>query len=123
LRRDGWRHAPAFLRAEVCELFYGGLDQPSVSVPLPDRFGAVHGVGASYASALTAVNERWGWATRTPMPFRQRVRIEYENAGDMHALLYFQADVVLGPVPDERGLLHAAFRRENPTTIGRDFVI
>jgi len=123
LRRDGLRHDPAFLRAQVLELFYDGLDQPSVSVPLPDLFGAVHGVGASYTSAVTAVNEQWGWATRAPMPFRERVRLEYENAGDLHALLYFQADVLLGPVPDERGLLHAAFRRDNPTTPGRDFVI
>jgi hypothetical protein len=38
-------------------------------------------------------------------------------------MLYFQIDYTLGPNPDGTGLLHATFRRENPTTIGHDFTI
>jgi hypothetical protein len=37
--------------------------------------------------------------------------------------LYHQLDVTLQDVGDDVGYLHAAFRRENPTTMGRDFVI
>jgi hypothetical protein len=32
-------------------------------------------------------------------------------------------DVLLGPVDEDAGFLHATFRRENPTTLGRDFVV
>ena len=40
-------------------------------------------------------------------------------------LLYYQVDLTLEPpgLPTDVGYLHASFRRENPTTMGRDFVI
>ena len=114
---------PAFLRAQVLEVFYDGMDEPSVSVPALDFFGVVHGIPASYASSLTAANEGLGLESRIPMPFDGRMRIEYVNGSDELALLYYQADVLLGPRAGEGGRLHAVFHRENPTTIGRDLVI
>jgi hypothetical protein len=115
--------APAFLRRQVLEVFYGGSEEPSVSVPMCDFFGAVHGVRAAYASALTAVNEGEGFSSRIPLPFTDGIRIDYENGTDTHALLYYQVDCLLGALPESTGILHATFRRENPTTQGRDFVI
>jgi hypothetical protein len=114
---------PGFLRAQILEVFYDGASEPSMSVPVPDLFGAVHGVTSSYASALTAVNDGRGFTLRIPMPFRRHIRIEYENGSDELAILYYQADALLGPIPDDTGILHVAFRRENPTIEGRDFVI
>ena len=114
---------PDFLRAQVLEVFYDDSSEPSVSVPAPDFFGVVHGVPASYASALTAANEGLGLECRIPMPFGKRIRIEYVNASQEVALLYYQADVLLGKRAGEGGRLHAMFRRENPTTPGRDLVI
>lgn len=114
---------PAFLRAQVLEVFYDDLDEPSVSVPALDFFGVVHGVPASYASALTAANEGLGLESRIPMPFEGRIRIEYVNASDELALLYYQADVLLGPRAADGGRLHAMFHRENPTTLASDLVI
>ena len=114
---------PSFLRRQVLEVFYGAASEPSVSVPVPDFFGAVHGVPVSYASALTVINEHRGFASRMPLPFADRIRIEYENGTDRHALLYYQADVLLGPLDEAVGFLHASFRRESPTELGRDFVV
>ena len=57
------------------------------------------------------------------MPFRGHVRVEITNGSPRALDLYFQLDATLGPVPDDAGLLHVSFRRENPTTMGRDFVI
>jgi hypothetical protein len=122
-RRPGRIDKPAVLRAQSLEVFYDDLAQPSVSVPLGDYFGAVHGVPVAFASALTAVNEGRGYVSRIPLPFRQRVRLEYENGADEPVLLYYQIDALLGPEPEDRGYLHAAFRRENPTTLARDFVV
>ena len=115
--------SPEFLRAQVLEVFYDDLPEPSVSVPAADFFGVVHGVPASYASALTAANEGLGLDCRIPMPFGKRIRIEYVNASQEVAVLYYQADVLLGRRAGEGGRLHAMFHRENPTTLGRDLVI
>jgi hypothetical protein len=113
---------PAVLRAQLLEVSYGDAVAPSVSVPVPDFFGAVHGVAVDHVSRLTTV-AHGGFATRVPMPFRDRIRIEYENASAQAVILYYQVDALLGPVDDDVGLLHATFRRENPTTLLRDFVI
>src|SRR5262245_48722217 len=66
--------SPPFLRAQLLEVFYEDLTEPSVSVPALDLFGVVHGVPASYASALTACNDGLGLDARIPLPFRARVR-------------------------------------------------
>ena len=59
-----------------------------------------------------------------PMPFRGRVRVELTNGSSRSIELYYQIDYTLQrELPADVGLLHCAFRRENPTTMGRDFVI
>lgn len=114
---------PHVLRAQVLEAFYGSMTEPSISVPACDYFGAVHGVAAPFASAVCAANEGMGWASRVPLPFSERLRLEYENASSAPVILYYQADFLMGPVPDGCGVLHASFRRENPTVLRRDFTI
>lgn len=114
---------PIFLRSQLIEIFYDGMTEPSVSVPMPDFFGAVHGFPVAHSSSLTAINEGHGFSSRVPMPFDQRIRIEWENTSEVLALLYYQVDLLMGSPPADSGYLHAAFRRENPTQMGRDFVI
>ncbi|MHB8576302.1 MAG: glycoside hydrolase family 172 protein, partial [Dehalococcoidia bacterium] len=121
--RPGRFDRPALLRSQVLEVFYNGMAEPSISVPVGDFFGAVHGVPAPYASALTAVNEGRGFSSRIPLPFGRRLRIAYENGLDEAVILYYQVDVLLGPQPADRGFLHAVFQRENPTALGQDFCI
>ena len=114
---------PVVLRSQVLEAFYGSRSSPSVSVPACDYFGAVHGVCAPYASAVCAANEGRGWASRVPLPFGDALRLEYENASTVPVILYYHADFLMGPVADGCGVLHASFRRSNPTTLGDDFTI
>ncbi len=114
---------PEVMRAVVLEVFYDGRAEPSVSVPLLDFFGAVCGRPRPYASALTAVHEGRGFNAYFPMPFHRSVRVEVVNASTRSMLLYYQLDVTLGPVEPDAGVLHVTFRRENPTTVRRDFTI
>lgn len=114
---------PEQLRALVLEVFYDGRIEPSISVPIPDFFGATLGRPISYQSALQSTQEGRGFNSWIPMPFRDHVRVELVNASRRRVDLYYQLDLTLGPVADEVGLLHASFRRENPTTIGEDFTI
>ncbi len=114
---------PEVMRALVLEVFYDGAELPAVSVPLLDFFGAPCGRPRAYSSALTAIQEGRGFNAYFPMPFPGSVRVELVNGAPRAVTLYFQLDVTLGPVAADRGLLHVAFRRENPTTMGRDFAI
>jgi hypothetical protein len=112
------------MRAIYLEVFYDGSDTPSISVPCLDFFGLPHGRTTAYHSALTAVNEGRGLNSYIPMPFRRRARVELVNGSDRRTLLYYQIDYTLQQsMPESIGYLHASFRRENPTTLRRDFVI
>jgi hypothetical protein len=115
---------PEVMRSLTIEVFYDGRDEPSVSVPALDFFGLPHGRPVPYTSALTAANEGRGFNSWFPMPFRDRVRVEVTNRADRPADFYYQVDYTLTPdLAPDAGLLHVAFRRENPTTLRRDFVI
>ena len=115
---------PEPMRALWREVYYDGLDEPSVSAPCLDFFALPHGRHAAYASALTSAQEGRGFNAYFPMPFGRHIRIEITNGHSAAMVLYYQVDFTLGEVGDTRsGYLHAAFRRENPTVQKRDFVI
>ncbi|MDE0856444.1 MAG: DUF2961 domain-containing protein, partial [Nevskia sp.] len=117
-----WR--PEVMRALRLEVFYNDLAEPSVSVPLLDFFGLPHGRLAEYYSALASVHEGRGLNSHIPMPFGQSIRVEFSNESARHVMLYYQIDYTLESTPlSEPSYLHASFRRENPTTPGRDFVL
>jgi Protein of unknown function (DUF2961) len=114
---------PEVMRAMTIEMFYDDADEPSVSVPAVDFFGVPHGRPRPMSSALTAVQEGRGFNSFVPIPFGDRLRIEFGNGSDLSTRLYYQVDYTLHDLPDGTGRLHAAFRRDNPTTMKRDFVI
>lgn len=114
---------PEQMRSVMLEVFYDGLDQPSISVPCLDFFGLPHGRPAAYFSALTSVAEGRGFNAYFPMPFRKRLRMELTNASSVSIPLYYQIDYTLEAMQSDTGYLHVSFRRENPTTLQRDFVI
>lgn len=113
---------PETMRGLYAEVFYDGASEPSVSVPCLDLFGLPHGRPVPYASALASAQEGRGFNSYVPMPFREGVRVEVVNAAERPQELYYQLDYTLEPEV-EPSYLHVAFRRENPTTMGRDFVI
>ena len=115
---------PEVMRGLLIEVFYDGLDEPSVSTPCLDFFGLPHGRPVAYDSALTSVHEGRGYNAYFPMPFRKHVRVELLNASGRAQHFFYQIDYTLEPaLPDAAGYLHVAFRRENPTVMRRDFVI
>jgi len=115
---------PEVMRGLFLEVSYDGSAEPSVSVPVVDFFGVPHGRPVPYASALTAIQEGRGFNTYIPMPFRRSVRVEITNGSARPLELFYQVDYTLEPpFAADRGYLHVAFRRENPTELRRDFVI
>jgi hypothetical protein len=115
---------PQDTRGIWMEIFYDDAAEPSVSVPCLDFFGLPHGRPVPYASALTTIPEGRGLNAYFPMPFRGRMRVELTNGSSRSIELYYQIDYTRQrELPADVGLLHCAFRRENPTTMQRDFVI
>jgi D-arabinan exo alpha-(1,3)/(1,5)-arabinofuranosidase (non-reducing end) len=115
---------PQQMRGVWLEVFYDGASEPSVSVPCLDFFGVPHGRPVAFASALTTMQEGRGFNSWIPMPFHSNVRIELTNSSSHPTILYYQVDYTLqAELPTELGYLHVTFRREMPTTMGRDFVI
>ncbi|MDQ1533535.1 MAG: hypothetical protein QOF28_1296 [Actinomycetota bacterium] len=115
---------PQEMRGVWMEIFYDDATAPSVSVPCLDFFGVPHGRPVPYASALTTMPEGRGLNAFFPMPFRGRMRVELTNGSSRAIQLYYQIDYTRqDALPADVGVLHCAFRRENPTTMGRDFVI
>jgi D-arabinan exo alpha-(1,3)/(1,5)-arabinofuranosidase (non-reducing end) len=115
---------PEALRALRLEVFYDGADEPSISVPLPDFFGITHGRPVPYASALQSCQEGRGFNSYLPMPFRDGIKVTLTNESTRPIILYYQIDYSLeSQFDDNVGYLHATFRRENPTTLRKDFVI
>ena len=115
---------PDVMRALWLEVRYDGAVEPSVSVPCVDFFGVAHGRPVPHTSALTAVQGTVGFNAYYPMPFREHVEARLTNSSPRALPVYFQLDYTLDPSwSGDRGYLHAAFRRENPTTLARDFVI
>jgi hypothetical protein len=112
------------MRAKLIEVFYDGSDEPSISVPAVDFFGVPWGRPVALDSALTAIGEGRGYNSFFPMPFKQRIRIEYVNASEQRSPLYYQVDYTLEPdLRDDVTYLHASYRRQNPTVMRDDFVI
>jgi len=115
---------PEAMRALGLEVFYDDAAEPSVSVPCLDFFASPHGRLVAFDSALVSVHEGRGVNAYYPMPFQRRVRVELVNASERAIPLYYQIDYTLEPTfREDVGLLHAAFRRSNPTRIREDFTI
>jgi len=114
---------PEETRAKVLEVFHGDAEAPSISVPVVDFFGVPWGRPVHLDTALTAIQEGRGYNSHIPMPFEERIRIEFANMGSRATELYHQVDYTLERLAPDTAFLHAAYRRENPTTPRRDFVI
>ena len=115
---------PEHARALRLEVFYDGAALPSISVPVLDFFGLPHGRRTEFYSVLMGANAGRAFNSYIPMPFAHSVRVEISNGSPRPSPLYYQIDYTLEPaLAEQSGYLHAAFRRENPATPGRDFVI
>ena len=58
------------------------------------------------------------------MPFNKNARLTLTNEGDANISLFYQVDYTINDRhPENFGRLHVCFRRENPTTLKKDFEI
>jgi hypothetical protein len=116
--------SPEMLRGVRLDFFWDGVGTPAVSAPLSDFFGIELGRMVAFESAFLSSPDGRGFNCCLPMPFRSGMRLclTNETARDI-ALLFYDVDYTVGDAHGPDTLyLHAHFRRENPTMLGRDYV-
>jgi len=117
--------SPKMLRGLRLEMYWDGAAQPAVSAPVGDFFGVGLGRIVPFESALFSSPEGRSFNASVPMPFRNGMRIVLVNDTDVaQPQVYYDIDYTLGDrLPADALYFHAHFRRENPTTLQRDYEI
>ena len=110
-----WNTAsPGWWRRLILRMYWDGEETPSVEVPLGDFFCNGWCRRCNVNSLTVAVNPAAGLNAFWEMPFRAHARITLENLWDEDTSYPYQITYTLDDVPDDRGYLHAQFRRSNP---------
>jgi hypothetical protein len=118
------RRDPLNLRSLVIRAWWDWQEHPSVECPIGDFMGFAHGKVMPYFSAVHSLGRNAGMNIWLPMPFSKRAKITLANDGEKDVPLFYQIDyTITDKHPDDVGRLHVLFRRENPTTIKKDFVM
>jgi len=113
--------SPVDLRSFILRVWWDGQKHPSIECPVGEFFGMAHGKITPYQSAVHSLSQN-GMNIWLPMPFVGRARINFTNDGPQATYLFYQVDYTLGDsYLADVGRLHVLFRRENPTTEGKDF--
>jgi hypothetical protein len=116
---------PRMLRSLRIDIYWDGARTPAVSAPLGDFFGVGLGRTAVFQSALFSNPEGRSFNCYVPMPFKTGMKIVMTNESreDLGELFY-DVDYTLGDRHGPQTLyFHAYYRRENPTTLQRDYEI
>jgi hypothetical protein len=113
------------LRGLKIEMFWDGSRKPAVSAPFGDFFGMALGHMTTFQSALFASPEGKSFNCYVPMPFRTGMKIVVTNeSGKDLRLFYYDIEYTVGDKHGKDDLyFHASFRREDSTTLQKDFEI
>jgi Protein of unknown function (DUF2961) len=111
------------LRGMRIDMYWDGAKTPAVSAPVGDFFGVGLGRIVPFQSALFSSPEGRSFNASVPMPFRNGMRIVLTNETDQdQPQVYYDVDYTLGDRHASDVLyFHATFRRENPTTLQKDY--
>jgi hypothetical protein len=117
--------SPKMLRGLRLDMYWDGAKTPAVSAPVGDFFGVGLGRVVPFQSALFSSPEGRSFNASVPMPFRTAMRIVLTNeSGQDQPQVFYDVDFTLGDrLPADALYFHAAFRRENPTTLQKDYEI
>ncbi|WP_428377455.1 glycoside hydrolase family 172 protein [Lichenicoccus sp.] len=116
--------ANAQWRDLILRIFWDEQEQPSVEVPLGDFFACGWNRYAQVSSLAVCVNPGRAFNCYWEMPFCGRARMTLENRSpEQHAILYYQINYVLTPLPEDAAYFHAQFRRNNPLPYKQDHTI
>lgn len=106
------------------KMYWDGAKTPAVAAPVGDFFGVGLGLLVPFESALFSSPEARSYNFTLPMPYRKGAKILLVNESKAHALVWY--DINTTEVKEHENnvmYFHAAWRRETPTELGKDFEI
>lgn len=115
--------SPRVLRGMKIEMWWDNARSPAVSAPVGDFFGIGLGRTAAFESYFVSSPGGTSFNSFFPMPFRKGMRIVLTNESGIDLRqVYYTVEYTTG---DKHGsdmlYFHTCWRRENPTTLGRDY--
>jgi len=118
-------HKPEEMRAVKIEMYWDGCDKPAVSAPIGDFFCAPLGKLVPFENELFASPEGRSFVCYIPMPYKKAAKIivRNESTNQHHRIFYDINFSKLKKQDDNTLYFHTSWRRENPTTLGKDFEI
>ncbi len=120
----GFKDDTEALRSMVVRGYWEKQEYPSIECPLGDFMGSAHAKINSYQSAVHSVGINAALNIWLSMPFGEHAKLTLTNEGERNITLFYQVDYTINEKhPDNFGRLHVCFRRENPTTLKKDFEI
>lgn len=112
------------LRGMKIEMYWDGAEKPAVQAPLGDFFCQSLGRMVTFQNAFFSSPQGSSLNCIIPMPFRKSAKIVLINESKVEIPVYYEVDATLGDKHDDQTLyFHAYWRRENPTTVRKDFTI
>ena len=114
---------PEVYRKLILRFYWDREENSSVETPFGDFFGTGFAEYAQNTSLIQGVTSG-GFYSYWPLPFTRGARFEARNIGDMDVShLYYNIQVHETEVGEGVPRFHAKWRRENPTTIGKNYTI
>ena len=114
---------PDAYRNLILRFYWDGEENPSVEAPFGDFFGMGFAEHVQHISAIQGVTSGGFW-NYWPMPFSKGAVFEAENIGDTPISdLYFNIEYSDIDHGHETPRFHAKWKRENPTTIDKNYTI
>jgi hypothetical protein len=112
------------LRGMKIEMYWDGAEKPAVQAPLGDFFCQSLGRMGTFQNVFFSSPQGSSLNCIIPMPFRKSAKIVLINESKVDIPVYYEVDATLGDKHDDQTLyFHAYWRRENPTTVRKDFTI
>jgi hypothetical protein len=119
-----WTRNEVALRGIKIEIFWDGAAKPAVQAPLGDFFCQSMGKTVAFQNVFFSSPEGKSFNCIIPMPFRKSAKVVLTNESEVNNGVYYEVDATLGENHDEHTLyFHSSWRRENPTTLRKDFTI
>lgn len=118
------REDVSILSQVILRMYWDGEQYPSVECPIGAFFGVGFGEQKDYIS-MPLEETSGGYNCFWPMPFHRSARWTLSNGSDKPIdAFYYNIDyTALESLPAATRHFHAQFRRENPTTPGRNYTI
>ncbi|MEI6513239.1 MAG: glycoside hydrolase family 172 protein [bacterium] len=113
------------LRDMVIRMYWDDEETPSVEAPIGDFFALGQGTPAPLVSQMVTIAEGRALNCFWSMPFATSARIEIENQHtEEQPMVFYQIDGERYDCLDPKAArFHAQWRRENPTTLKKDYTL